>query len=54
MGKRRNKYNISVEKYQWNSPGRPIRRWKDGIRMDLKLIGCENMNRIYLVQIGAT
>jgi hypothetical protein len=30
--------------------GRPRRRWKDGIRMDLREIGCGSVDWIQLVQ----
>jgi hypothetical protein len=40
MGKERNVYKVLMEKPDGKTPlGRPIRRWEDGIRMDLRDIG---------------
>jgi hypothetical protein len=30
--------------------GRPVRRWEDNIKMDIKEIGCENVDWIYLAE----
>jgi hypothetical protein len=40
MGEERNVYRVLVGKPEEKRPlGRPRRRWKDGIRMDLREIG---------------
>jgi hypothetical protein len=40
MGEERNVYKVLMEKPEGKRPlGRPIRRWEDGIRMDLREIG---------------
>jgi hypothetical protein len=40
MGEGRNLYKVLMEKPEGKRPlGRPKRRWKDGIRMDLRIIG---------------
>jgi hypothetical protein len=46
----RNVYKIFVKKSEGGSLGRPRCRWDDNIKMDLKEIGCENVNWIYLAQ----
>jgi hypothetical protein len=41
MGEGRNMYRLLVEKPGGKTPlGRPRRRWEDGIKMDLREIGC--------------
>jgi hypothetical protein len=41
MGEERKVYKVLVEKPEGNRPlGRPRRRWEDGIRIDLREIGC--------------
>jgi hypothetical protein len=40
-----------VGKHEGKSPfGRPRRRWKDNIKLDLQEVGCGGMNRIELAQ----
>jgi hypothetical protein len=40
MGEERKVYKVLVEKPEGKrSCGRPVRRWEDGIRMDLREIG---------------
>jgi hypothetical protein len=42
MGEERKVYKVLVGKSEGKRPlGRPRRRWKDGIRMDLREIGLE-------------
>jgi hypothetical protein len=42
MGEERKVYKVLVRKPEGKRPlGRPRRRWEDGIRMDLREIGCE-------------
>ena len=38
------------------SPGRPRRRWKDNIKMDLQKVGCGGVDCIQLsqVEVGGT
>jgi hypothetical protein len=51
MGAIRNAYKILVGKLEWKIPfGRPRRRWKDNIRMDLEKIGWESVDWIHLSQ----
>jgi hypothetical protein len=41
MGEERKMCKVSVGKPYGKRPlGRPRRRWEDGIRMDLRVIGC--------------
>jgi hypothetical protein len=41
MGEERKVYRVLVGKPEGNRPlGRPWRRWEDGLRMDLRDIGC--------------
>jgi hypothetical protein len=43
MGKKRNTYRILVGKpFGKQSFGKPRRRWKDDIKMELREIGCED------------
>jgi hypothetical protein len=46
MGEKRNAYSILLPKPEWKRPlGRPRRRWKDNIRIDL----CETVGSCGLV-----
>jgi hypothetical protein len=47
----RNVYNILVGKPEGNRPlGRPRRRWEDNVRMDVREIGCKDVDWMHLVQ----
>jgi len=47
----RNAYNILVGKPEGKRPlRRPRHRWEDNITMDLKEIGCRDVNWIQLLQ----
>jgi hypothetical protein len=51
MGQMRNAYNIFVVKSEGERPlGRSGHRWKDNIRMDLREIGWEGVDWIYLAR----
>jgi hypothetical protein len=53
MGEERKVYKVLVGKAEGKRPlGRPRRRWKDGIRMDLivREIGCGSVDWIQLAQ----
>ena len=51
MGQRRGVYGVLVGKPEGKSPhGRPRRRWKDNIKMDLQEVGCGVMDWIELAQ----
>jgi hypothetical protein len=51
MGEERKVYRALGEKPEERRPfGRPMRRWEDGIRMDLREIGWESVDWIQLVQ----
>jgi hypothetical protein len=51
MGKERKLYKVSVGKPEGKRPlGRPMRRWEDGIRMDLRETGLEGVDWIRLAQ----
>jgi hypothetical protein len=51
MGEERKVYNVLVRKPEGKRPlGRPRRRWKDGIRMDLREIGLGRLDWILLAQ----
>jgi hypothetical protein len=51
MGEERKVYTVLVGKPEGNRPlGRPRRRWKDGIRMDLTEIGLGGVDWIRLAQ----
>jgi hypothetical protein len=44
-------YRVLVEKTEGKRPlGRPLRRWKDNIRIDLREVGCGFMEWIGLAQ----
>jgi hypothetical protein len=50
-GEKRNAYRILVGKPEGKRPlGRPRRRWVDNIRMDLRKIGCDDVDWIDLAQ----
>jgi len=45
MGERRGVYRVLVGKPEGKRPlGRPRRRWKDNIEMDLQEVGCGGMD----------
>jgi hypothetical protein len=47
----RGAYRVLVGRPESKSPlGRPKRRWKDNIRMDLRVIGINGANCIHLAQ----
>jgi hypothetical protein len=51
MGEVRNVYRVLVGKPEGKSPlERPRHRWEDGIKMDLKEIGCGGVEWIHLAQ----
>ena len=51
MGEKRGVYRVLVRKPEGKRPlGRPSRRWKDNIRMDLQEVVCGGMDWIDLVQ----
>jgi hypothetical protein len=51
MGEVRGAYNIMVARPEGRRPlGRPRRRWEDNIKMDLREIGFEDVDCIYLAQ----
>jgi len=51
MGERRGVYRVLVGKPEGKRPlGRPRRRWKDNIKMDLQEVGCGSMDWIELAQ----
>ena len=51
MRERRDVYRFLVGKPEGKSPlGRPRRRWKDNIEVDLQEVGCEGMDWIDLAQ----
>jgi hypothetical protein len=53
MGEKRNAYKILVGKPDRKRPlGRPIRRWVDNIKMDLREMGCGGY--IYGYEIGTS
>ena len=53
MEKRRGVYRVLVGKPEGKRPlGRLRRRWEDNIKMDLKTVGCGDMNWIELAQIS--
>jgi hypothetical protein len=51
MGEERNLQKVLVEKLEGKRPlGRPRRRWEDGIEVDLRGIGWESVEWVYLAQ----
>jgi hypothetical protein len=51
MGEGRNVYRVLVGKPEGKRPlGRPRRRWEDGIKMDLRVIGWVGVEWIHLAQ----
>jgi hypothetical protein len=51
MGEKRKSYKVLVWKPDWKRPlGRPRLIWEDNIRMDLREIGWEDVDRMHLVQ----
>jgi hypothetical protein len=51
MGEERKVYKVFVGKPERKRPlGRPRRRWEDGIKMDLRETGWEDVERIQLAQ----
>ena len=51
MGYRRGLYRVLEGKSEGTRPlGRPTRRWKDNIKMDLREVGCGGMDWIELAQ----
>jgi hypothetical protein len=49
MGEKRNVYRMLVGKPEGKRPlGRPMRRWENNIRMDLREIGWEGVDWIHL------
>jgi hypothetical protein len=51
MGEERKLYRILVGKPEGKIPvGRPRHRWEDGIRMELREIGCGSVEWIQLAQ----
>jgi hypothetical protein len=51
IGEGRNVYRVLVRKPEGKRPlGRPRRRWEDGIKMDLREIGCGGVEWIELAQ----
>jgi hypothetical protein len=53
MGQRRKMYRVLAGKPQGKRPlERPKRRWKDGIRMDLREIGWEVWSGFILLRTG--
>jgi hypothetical protein len=51
VGENRNVYRIFVGKPEGNGPlGRPRRKWEDNIKMDVRDIGWDGIERIDLAQ----
>ena len=51
MGERRDVYRVLVGKPEATRPmGRPRRRWKYNIKIDLQEVGCKGMDLIGLAQ----
>ena len=49
----RNAYKIFVGTPEGNIPlGRPRRRWENNIKVDLREVGCNARNCMYLAKIG--
>jgi hypothetical protein len=51
MGEKRHAYRFLVGKLRNKSLGRPRRRLEDNIKMDLREVGCGNMDWIALAQV---
>jgi hypothetical protein len=50
-GEKRGIYRVLVEKPEGKRPlGRPRRKWKDNIKIDLQKVGCGSMDWIELAQ----
>jgi len=53
MGERRGVYRVLVGRPEGKRPlGRPRRRWEDNIKMDLREIGIDGVNWIWLARDG--
>ena len=53
MGVKRGVYKVTVGKPKGKRPlGRPRRRWKDNIKMDLQEVGCGGMTGSSWLRIG--
>jgi hypothetical protein len=51
LGEKRNAYRILIGQPEGKTPlGRPRRRWVDNIKMDLREIGWDGMDRIDVAQ----
>jgi len=51
MGEKRGVFRVLVGKPEGKRPlGRPRRRWKNNIKMDLREVGCGGMDWIELAQ----
>jgi hypothetical protein len=51
----RNEYKILVRNHNGKRKvGRPMRRWRDNIRMDLGVIWSEGVDWMYLAQVGTS
>jgi hypothetical protein len=51
MGERRGVYRVLVGRPEGKRPlGRPMHRWEDNIKMDLRKIGIDGVNWIQLAQ----
>jgi hypothetical protein len=52
MGGMRNVYKTLVGKPEGKRPlGRPMRRWENNIRMDLREIGCDLVNTVMNIRV---
>ena len=52
MEQSRNAYRVLVGKPEGKRPlGRPIRRWEDNIKMDLREVGCDTGDWIDLAEV---
>ena len=51
MEQSRNAYTVLLGKPEGKRPlGRPRRRWEDNIKMDLREVGCDPVDRIALAE----